>query len=115
MLKVTVERGDKVATLKLEGKLSGPWVDEAAKAWSDVIGGIAAKDVIVGLSGVTFIDEEGKKLLGQMLRRGAQLRDGRLMTRYIINQLLQETEVLQETEDSQKKEPETCPQPTLWN
>jgi len=104
-----------VTTLKLEGKLSGPWVNEAAKAWSDVIGGIAAKDVIVGLSGVTFIDEEGKKLLGQMLRRGAQLRDGRLMTRYIINQLLQETEVLQETEDSQKKEPETCPQPTLWN
>ena len=109
MLKVTVERGDRVTTLKLEGKLSGPWVDEAAKAWSDVIGGIAAKDVIVGLSGVTFIDEEGKKLLGQMLRQGAQLRDGRLMTRYIINQLLQETE------DSQKKEPETCPQSTLWN
>ncbi len=115
MLKVTVERGDRVTTLKLEGKLSGPWVDEAARVWCDVSGGIAAKDVIVGLSGVTFIDEEGKKLLGQMLRRGAQLRDGRLMTRYIINQLLQETEVLQETEDSQKKEPETCPQPTLWN
>ena len=109
MLKVTVERGDRVTTLKLEGKLSGPWVDEAARVWCDVSGGIAAKDVIVGLSGVTFIDEEGKKLLGQMLRQGAQLRDGRLMTRYIINQLLQETE------DSQEKEPETCPQPTLWN
>ena len=86
-----------MTTIKLEGKLSGPWVDEAAKVWCDVIGGIAAKDVIVDLSGVTFIDEEGKKLLGQMLRQGAQLRDGRLMTRYIINQLVQEAK------DSQKK------------
>jgi anti-anti-sigma regulatory factor len=95
VLKVTVERGDRVTTLKLEGKLSGLWVDEAAKVWRDVSGGIAAKDVIVGLSGVTFIDEEGKKLLGQMLGRGAQLRDGRLMTRYIINQLVQEAKDLQ--------------------
>ena len=97
MLKVTVERGDRVTTLKLEGKLSGPWVDEAAKVWSVVVVGTAAKDVVVDLSGVTFIDKEGKKLLGQMLRRGAQLRDGRLMTRYIINQLVQEAK------DSQKK------------
>ena len=79
-----------MTTLKLEGKLSGPWVNEAAKAWSDVIGGTAAKDVVVDLSGVTFIDDEGKKLLAEMLRQGAQLRDGRLMTRYIINQLLKE-------------------------
>ena len=85
-----------MTTLKLEGKLSGPWVDEAAKVWSDVVGGTAAKDV-VDLSGVTFIDKEGKKLLGQMLGQGAQLRDGRLMTRYIINQLVQEAK------DSQKK------------
>ncbi|PYU98538.1 MAG: hypothetical protein DMG26_18440 [Acidobacteria bacterium] len=97
MLKVTVERGDRVTTIKLEGKLSGPWVDEAAKVWSDVVGGTAAKDVVVDLSGVTFIDKEGKKLLGQMLGQGAQLRDGRLMTRYIINQLVQEAK------DSQKK------------
>ena len=97
MLKVTVERGDRVTTLKLEGKLSGPWVDEAAKVWSVVVGGTAAKDVVVDLSGVTFIDKEGKKLLGQMLGQGAQLRDGRLMTRYIINQLVQEAK------DSQKK------------
>jgi len=97
VLKVTVERGDRVTTLKLEGKLSGPWVDEAAKVWSEVVGGTAPKDVIVDLPGVTFIDEEGKKLLARMLGRGAQLRDGRLMTRYIINQLAQETK------DAQKK------------
>ena len=86
-----------MTTLKLEGKLSGPWVDEAAKVWSVVVGGTAAKDVVVDLSGVTFIDKEGKKLLGQMLGQGAQLRDGRLMTRYILNQLAQEAK------DSQKK------------
>jgi anti-anti-sigma regulatory factor len=97
VLKVTVERGDRVTTLKLEGKLSGPWVDEAAKVWSDVVGDMPGKDVIVDLSGVTFIEEEGKELLGQMLGQGAQLRDGRLMTRYIINQLAQEAK------DSQTK------------
>ena len=90
MLRISYENNPQSATLKLEGKLAGPWVDEVVRTWSDVVGDRPAKDVTVDLSGVMFIDGDGKKLLRWMLQRGARLREGRLMTKYIVDQVVEE-------------------------
>ena len=71
MLRITTENTRGSASLKLEGKLAGPWVDEAEHAWHKIVEGLSREPVLVDLCGVTFIDAEGKKLLRWMCEEGA--------------------------------------------
>ena len=76
--------------LKLKGELSGLWVDEVARTWCDVVANSPAQTVTVDLAGVSFIDEEGIKLVRWLFQQGTHLRAGRLMTQYIIDQVAQQ-------------------------
>ena len=60
-------------TFALEGKLAGPWVKELELSWRSAAGTQQIYPVRVDLSAVTFIDAEGKELLGRMYREGAKL------------------------------------------
>ena len=56
MLRITTtDVGEKV-TLKLEGKLSGPWVEEFERCWQMSADIYKMKGLVVDLSGVTFAD-----------------------------------------------------------
>jgi len=87
MLRVTTEieeeRGR--ATLKLEGKLAGPWVDEFERCWCSTLE--KWKKVVVELDGVTFIDSRGKCLLAKIHGQGAKLIGTGLMTKSIIDEV----------------------------
>jgi len=89
MLRITWNSNEQQMTLKLEGELAGPWVDETERAWSDLGGTTLGKQVMVDLEDVSFIDAEGRKLLARMLDQGAELQSSHLMTKYIIGQLKQ--------------------------
>ena len=71
MLRITPIQTRRITTLKLEGKLSGPWVDELGRCWA----GLARKKVPVriDLRDVTFLDRLGRDLLLRMERRGTPL------------------------------------------
>ena len=58
--------------LTLEGRLIGPWVNELEQAWQ-CIKQSEGGTLVVDLTGVTFIEESGKGLLGRMWREGAEL------------------------------------------
>lgn len=73
-------------TVKLEGKLSGPWVEELERCWMEHPPH-TSKHVTVDLSDVTYIDPEGKKLLARMTGKGVYLQGTQLMTRYIIEEI----------------------------
>ena len=73
MLKITMQIAAGVMTFELEGKLAGPWVKELELCWRSAAGTQQISPVRVDLSSVTFIDEEGKDLLGRMHREGAKL------------------------------------------
>src|SRR5579872_639221 len=73
MLRITTSSANERVTLKLEGKLSGPWVEEFERCWrisSDIY---KDKTVVVDLSSVTFVDAVGKKLLCSISQEGGQL------------------------------------------
>jgi len=89
MLKISLTNGSEVTVVKLEGTLRQPWVEELERTWCQVTSKAPADSVVVDLSDVTFIDSQGKKLLGRMFRQGAELRNGPLMTRYVVNQIKQ--------------------------
>ena len=87
MMRITVQNGSQPATLKLEGKLSGPWVDELERTWLELSRGTSAKCVTVDLSGVTAVDSEGRKLLGRILRQGAAFRTAGVMMKHIVDEI----------------------------
>lgn len=66
MLRITrVVAKESASTLKLEGKLSGPWVDELGRACSDYDDGLQ-----IDLQSVTFVDGAGVSLLRDLMQRG---------------------------------------------
>ena len=71
MLKIArVDDGasDSIQTLKLEGKLLGPWVDELPRACQELQ--TPPSGLRLNLAGVTFIDPARIELLGDLIRRG---------------------------------------------
>jgi anti-anti-sigma regulatory factor len=81
MLRVTTVATANQVTLKLEGKLRGPWVGEVAKVWKRVQPRIGRIPVRVDLSAVSFVDDQGKDVLTAMQQGGAELvATGPLMT-----------------------------------
>ncbi len=88
MLKITLETGQGLTTLRLEGKLAGPWVEELQKFWRSVgpnLQGVAS--LRVDLAGVSFIDEAGKELLAGMYDSGAELVASGCLTRAAVEEI----------------------------
>jgi len=72
MLRITRRVGNGSGeTLKLEGKLQGPWVDEAHNAHA--LSAAPASATCLDLSGLTFADGAGEALLRELIRSGAQV------------------------------------------
>jgi anti-anti-sigma regulatory factor len=90
MLRITLVPESKPPTLKLEGKLTGPWVSELEHSWSEVSQHEQERLVAVDLTDVTFISPEGKQLLKSMLQRGTDLQSRSLMTQFILSQIKNE-------------------------
>jgi len=78
------------ATLKLEGRLAGPWVGELERSWRAVKDDSRDKPVMVDLCEVTFVDAEGRKLLSWMYGQGARLRTFGCLAKGIVEEIVQE-------------------------
>ena len=86
MLKITFNDTPESTTVKLEGKLSGPWVEELERSWTEH-SPLASENVIIDLSDVTYIDPEGKRLLARMVDKGVCFEGTHLMTQYVIDEI----------------------------
>lgn len=72
MLKITSEKNSNSVQLRLEGSLTGPWVSELEQEWRSIESSGTVR-LVVDLTGVTFVGQDGKLLLKQLWRDGAQL------------------------------------------
>ena len=63
MLRITVHNEKTKAILELEGRLAGAWVEELQRAWEDARAGNSS--VLVNLAAVSYVDADGKRLLGE--------------------------------------------------
>jgi ABC-type transporter Mla MlaB component len=84
VLRVTTRHTDDSLSLILEGRLKGPWVGELEQAWLAAQKLSANKTFKVDLSGVTFADWRGRKLLLDMQNRGAELVGGSSFLRQML-------------------------------
>ena len=88
MLKVTAQTTDGAIALHLEGKLTNPWTDELNRYWREVPCS-QRKHLLVDLTGVTFIDSDGKALLTQMWEQGAKFRAAGCLNTSILEEITQ--------------------------
>jgi outer membrane protein TolC len=93
MLRITTTDTNERVTLKLEGKLSGPYVEEFERCWHMSADIYRQKGLIVDLSGVTFVDPAGKKLLCTISKGGAHLIGSGLMPNSLIEEICTEKPV----------------------
>ena len=72
MLRIThTQAHDSIWTVRLEGKLVGPWVTELARSCNELP--CSPGCLRLDLSAVTFVDEPGVAMVRDLIRRGATL------------------------------------------
>ena len=73
MLKITKHRDAtrESVSLVIEGRFAGPWVEELETCWRQIQANPQG-GAVVDLTGVTFVDVEGKALLTRMWQQGAR-------------------------------------------
>jgi len=87
MLRITILESADATRMKLEGKLAHAWVGEAQRMWNDVSTTAMKKEVIVDLSGVSFVDDDGRELLTRIYGGGGKLVGSRPMIRALIEEI----------------------------
>jgi anti-anti-sigma regulatory factor len=90
MLRITTQDDPRVVTLRVEGRLIGPWAAELEKCWRHSLACPGGTTLRVDLSGVTFIDAAGKAVIAAMHRQGAQLIAGDCMTAGLVEEIAKE-------------------------
>ena len=73
MLRITVRGEAGYITVKVEGKVVGPWVHELEACCRTSKQDAAGMPIVIDLAGVTFIDADGKTLLSRLRQQGVGL------------------------------------------
>ena len=85
MLKITTQNDASRTVFELEGSLAGPWVEELEGCWRKAA--TCDRPVRTLLCAVTFVDEQGRVLLTEMYRHGAELVAEGCMTQAIVEEI----------------------------
>jgi hypothetical protein len=74
VLRISIHDDEDAATLKLEGKIIGPWARELNRIWADFKPSLGMKKLCVDLCGVTLVDKSGNRTLRKIFSRpGAEI------------------------------------------
>lgn len=74
MLRIHIETAPDGMTLRLEGKLIQPWVDELVRVWAELAHRRTGAWILrIDLEAVSFVDAQGRSILGALRRLGCQL------------------------------------------
>lgn len=86
MLKISIKEDVVAATLKVEGKIVGPWAIELGRTWHDLWSSARQKRLLLDIRGVTFADQTGSQILREIVREtGAEIIADSPLTQYFAN------------------------------
>ena len=85
-MKISMYDDVKVATLKVEGRVVGPWATELGRTWHDLWTPTKPKRLRLDIRGVTFADQKGSQILREIVRvTGAEIVADSPLTQYFAN------------------------------
>jgi hypothetical protein len=73
MLRITVHNDEGETRLIIEGRLMGAWMRELESCWRQATARQPPPRILVELTDVSFVDEEGGELLRRMAAAGVEL------------------------------------------
>lgn len=87
MLKITLHDSASELRLKLEGRLSGPWVGELRQCWQTAQSTVHNRKTILDLADLDFVDPDGVTLFEEMYRQGVKLAAMSPLIRSIVDDI----------------------------
>ena len=87
MLRIHINHGNEATLYIIEGKLIGPWVTELEKCWHTAVSREPYRSIVIDITAVTFIDDQGKQLVTRMRQNGAALTGTGLMAEFLIREI----------------------------
>jgi ABC-type transporter Mla MlaB component len=95
MLRITAHDNPRVLTLKLEGRLEGPWAAELEKCWKNILAILCKPKLRVDLTGVTSVDAAGRARLVAMHREGAEFIASDCLMKAVVEEITKEIHPLE--------------------
>jgi len=87
VLRISMNDDTPVATLKVEGRLVGPWARELEKTWRELWASAKQKSLRLDLRGVSFVDSDGARILREIVKATrAEVCADSPLTQYFANQ-----------------------------
>lgn len=91
MLRITIHENQKVHTIKLEGKITGPWVEELERTWTSLAPVLGSEELQLDLRDVAFADARGRQLLREIYQKThARFLSNSPLTTYFAEEAMQE-------------------------
>jgi len=90
MLRITMHDRPEALTFQVEGRLVGAWAKELEYSWISAAPMRGNRAPIVDLTGILFIDDEGRRVLTKLFREGAFFRTAGPMTESIVSEIISE-------------------------
>jgi anti-anti-sigma regulatory factor len=88
VLRITVEENSEAIVLKLEGRLTGPWVEELDRVWEQTAPALNKKKLSLDLRETTFADAGGIQILKAIYSQtGARILAGTPWTQYLADEV----------------------------
>jgi hypothetical protein len=87
VLRITIQKSTQEVTMKLEGRIAGPWVEELHRTWISLAPSLGPNHLRVDLCDVTFVDTKGKQALTEIRRCGAAFLADTAMTKSLVKEI----------------------------
>jgi anti-anti-sigma regulatory factor len=87
MLRITIVETLSEQRWTLEGRLVQPWIAELRSNWTRTETARRERKCVVDLTGVTFIDKSGEKVLAELSKGGAELIATGCYTRHVVHNI----------------------------
>jgi ABC-type transporter Mla MlaB component len=87
MFRITTDTDSQALTLRLEGRLEGPWVTVLAQCFSSALPKLRGRRLRVDLNGVTHVDAGGKAQLAEIYAHDAELVGEDLESKALVSEI----------------------------
>jgi hypothetical protein len=88
VMRVSINDEATVATLKVEGRVVGPWATELGRTWHGLWASARQKRLRLDIRGVTFADQKGSRILQEIVRTtGAEIVADSPLTQYFASRV----------------------------
>jgi len=87
MFKISIIDTRRERTLLVEGTLIAPWITELQRVCRNAGQEPQRRKLVIDLTNVTLISQEGENTLLELMRNGAKFSSGGVLTKHVLRQL----------------------------